>query len=58
MFSCEIRKKSLNYPKYPLSFGALISSATGLLHNRIMTPNIQGYLSLKTNILVYWVPLS
>ena len=45
-FHREIRKLSLNYPKYTLLSGALISSVTGLLHNRIMTPNIQEYLSL------------
>ena len=38
---------SLNYPQYPLLPRALISSVTGLLHNRIMTPNIQEYLSLR-----------
>ena len=50
MFSLRNKKKvSLNYPQYPLLPGALISSVTGLLHNRIMTPNIQEYLSLKNN---------
>ena len=47
MFSLRNKKKiSLNYPQYPLSSGALISSVIGLLHNRIITPNIQEYLSL------------
>ena len=32
---------------YPLLSGALISSVAGLLHNRIMTPNIQECLSLR-----------
>ena len=40
-------KLSLNYPQYSLLSGALISSVTRLLHNRIMTPNIQAYLSLS-----------
>ena len=44
-FPREIRKSSLNYPQYSLLSGALISSVTELLHNRIMTPNIQEYLS-------------
>ena len=39
-------KLSLNYLQYPHLSGALISSVTGLLHNRIMTPNIQEHLSL------------
>ena len=39
-------KLSLNFPQYSLLSGALISSVTRLLHNRIMTPNIQEYLSL------------
>ena len=48
MFSLRNKKKiSLNYPQYPLLPGALISSVTGLLHNRIVTPNIQEYLSLR-----------
>ena len=48
MFSLRNKKKSsLNYPHYPLLSGALVSSVTGLLHNRIMTPNIQEYLSLS-----------
>ena len=48
MFSMRNKKKiSLNYPQYPLLPGALISSVTGLLHNRIMAPNIQEYLSLS-----------
>ena len=38
---------SLNYPQYSLLSGALISSVTGLLHNRIMTHNIQESLSLS-----------
>ena len=47
-FHGEIRKKtSLNYLQYPLLSGALISSVTGLLHYRIMTPNIQEYLPLR-----------
>ena len=41
-------KSSLNYPQYSLLSGALIRNVTGLLHNIIMTPNIQEYLSLKT----------
>ena len=40
-------KTSLNYLQYPLLSGALISSVTGLLHYRIMTPNIQEYLPLR-----------
>ena len=47
-FPREIRKIALNYPEHPLLSGALISSVTGLLHNRIMTPNIQEYLSLNS----------
>ena len=48
MFSLRNKKKlSLNYPEYPHLSGALFSGVTGLLHNRIMTPNIQEYLSLK-----------
>ena len=43
----KIEKLSLNYPQYSLLSGALISSVTGLLHNRIMTPNVQEYMSLK-----------
>ena len=35
----------MNYPQYPLL--SLISSVTGLMHNRIMTPNIQEYFSLS-----------
>ena len=31
----------------PLLSGAMISSVTGLLHNRIMTSNIQEYFPLK-----------
>ena len=47
MFSLRNKKKiSLNYPQYPHLSGALISGVTGLLHNRIMTPNTQEYLSL------------
>ena len=47
MFSLRNKKKlSLNYPQYPLLSEALISSVTGLLHNR-MTSNIQEYLSLN-----------
>ena len=55
MFSLRNKKKlSLNYPQYSLlSGGALISSVTGLLHHRIMTPNIQEYLSLNTTFSVY-----
>ena len=49
MFSLRNKKKiSLNYPQYPHLSGALISGVTGLLHNWIMTPNIQEYLSLNT----------
>ena len=52
MFSLRNKKKiSLNYPQYPLLSGALISSVTGLLHNRIMTPNIKEYLSLSNRSL-------
>ena len=40
----------MNYPEYPHLSGALISGVTGLLHNRIMTPNMQEYLSLKNKI--------
>ena len=41
MFSLRNKKKiSLNYPQYPLLSGAMISIVTGLLHNRIMTPDI------------------
>ena len=48
MFSLRNKKKiSLNYPKYSLLSGALISIVTGLLHNRIMTPNRQEYLSFN-----------
>ena len=48
MFSLRNKKKlSLNYPQYSLLSGALISIVTGLLHNRIMTSNIQEYLSLR-----------
>ena len=37
MFSLKNKKKiSLNYPQHPLLSGALISSVTGLLHNRII----------------------
>ena len=46
-FHREIRKIPLNYPQYPLLSVALISRITGLLHNRIKTPNIQEYLSLR-----------
>ena len=42
----------MNYPQYSLLSGALISSVTGLLHNRIMTPNIQEYLSLTQDLQV------
>ena len=47
MFSFRNKKISLKYPQYPLLSGALISSVTGLLHNRIIILNIQEYLSLK-----------
>ena len=51
MFSSRNKKKlSLNYLQYPLLSGALISSVTGLLYNRIMAPNIQEYLSLKKEL--------
>ena len=51
MFSLRIKKKiSLNYPQYPLLSTALISSVTGLLHNRIITCNIQEYLSLTIEL--------
>ena len=42
----SLRNKK-NYPQYPQLSGALISGVTGLLHNRIMTPNKQEYLSLS-----------
>ena len=51
MFSLR-KKLSLNNPQYTLLSGALISSVTGLLHNRIMTSNIQEYLSLDFGWLV------
>ena len=48
-FALEIRKNIFElYSNPPLS-RALISSITGLLHNMIMTPNIQEYLSLNTD---------
>ena len=47
MFIEKREKLSLNYPQYPHLSGALISGVTGLLHNRIVTPNIQEYLSLN-----------
>ena len=48
MFSLRNKKKiPLNYPQYPHLSGALISGVSGLLHNRIMTPNKQEHLSLK-----------
>ena len=56
-FLREIKKLSLNYPQYSLLSGALISSATGLLHNRIMTPSIQEYLSLNEIICIIVDPL-
>ena len=37
----------MKYPQYPLLSGALISSVTGLLHTRIMTPNIKEFWSLS-----------
>ena len=46
-FYREIRKLYSNYPQYPFLSGGLISSVTGLLHDRIMTSNIQEYLSLN-----------
>ena len=52
-FHREKEKILLNYPQYPSSSRALISSVTGLLHNRIMTPNIQEYLSLRTKT-AFW----
>ena len=58
MFSLRNKKKfSLNYPQYPLLSGALISSVTGLLHNRIMTSNTLEYLSLNMNILCMYSQL-
>ena len=51
MFSFRNKKKSsLNYSQYLLLSGALISSVPGVLHNRIMTPNIQEYLSLRQKV--------
>ena len=47
-----MKKKSLSCPQYPLLSGALISSVTGLLHNGIMTPNRQEYLSLTIAITI------
>ena len=51
MFSLRNKKNHLliilNIPKYPHLSGALIRGVTGLLHNRIMRPNKQEYLSLK-----------
>ena len=53
MFSLRNKKKIyLNYPQYPLLSGDLISSATGMLQNRIMTSNIQEYLSLIVRLIV------
>ena len=46
------KKSSLNYPQYPLLSGALISSVTGVFHNRIMAPNIQEYLSLSDSNII------
>ena len=37
-------RKTTIQQQQPLLTGALISSVTGLLHNRIMPPNIQEYL--------------
>ena len=55
MFLLRNKKKlPLNYPQYARLSGALISSVTGLLHNRIMTPNIQEYLSLILFISGIW----
>ena len=48
MFSLRNKKNlCLNYPQYALLSGALISSVTGLLHNRFMTSNIHEYLSFN-----------
>ena len=46
MFSSRNKKIIFGLFSISLLSGALISSVTGLLHNRIMTPNIQEYLSL------------
>ena len=64
MFSLRNKKAlSLNYPQYHHLSGAQISSDTGLLHNRIMTPTIhrimtpnkQEYLSLIAILLLQFV---
>ena len=49
---CSLRNKKIIFELslIPPLTGALISSATGLLNNRLMTPNIQEYLSLKEMI--------
>ena len=39
----EIRNNSFELSSIPILSGVLISSVTGLLHDRIMTPNIQEY---------------
>ena len=57
IFSEKYEKLSLNYPQYPLLSGAVISSVTGWLHNRIMTPNIQEYLSLNESLSSMIVPM-
>ena len=46
-FHSEIRKIIFELSSIPPHTGPPISSVTGLLRNRIMTHNIQIYLSLK-----------
>ena len=54
-FRLEIRLY-LNYPQCP---SYLELCVTGLLHNRIMTPNIQEYLSLLSpGVYIYFCPIS
>ena len=48
-FSLRNKKNILNYLQYSHLSGALISGVTGFLYNRIMTPNIQEYLSFRSN---------
>ena len=48
MFSLRNKKNIFELSSMPYFLsGAPISSVTGLLHNRIMAPNIQEYLSLS-----------
>ena len=46
MFSLRNKKNIFELSSIPLLSGALIGSVSELLHNRIMTSNIQEYLSL------------